>query len=93
MCYKKKDMKYRAFNPALVSKVNIIRDFTLEMYGYTLTEDKYLSLVRSRSSTFDRLLCEFTNEKYKPVNPQNLNLHRWSLEDREKTKNETEYPW
>lgn len=86
-------MKYRVFNPALVSKVNIIRDFTLEMYGYTLTEDTYLSLVRSRSSTFDRLLCEFTNEKYKPVNPQNLNLHRWSLEDREKTKNESEYPW
>jgi len=86
-------MKYRVFNPALVSKVNIIRDFTLEMYGYSLTEDTYLSLARSRSATFDRLLCEFTNEKYKPVNPQNLNLHRWSLEDREKTKNESEYPW
>lgn len=86
-------MKYRVFNPALVSKVNILRDFTLEIYGYTLTEDKYSSLVRSRSYTFDRLLCEFTKEKYKPVNPQNLNLHRWSLEDREKTKNESEYPW
>lgn len=86
-------MKNRIFNAAFTSKMNMIREFTLKNYGYVLTEDTYLSLVRSRSATFDRLLCEFTNEKYKPVNPKNLNLHRWSLENREKTKNEYEYPW
>lgn len=86
-------MKNRIFNAVFTSKMNMIREFTLKNYGYVLTEDTYLSLVRSRSATFDRLLCEFTNEKYKPVNPQNLNLHRWSLENREKTKNEYEYPW
>lgn len=86
-------MKNRIFNPVFASKMNIIREFTLKKYGYVLTEDTYLNLARSRSNTFDRLLCEFTNEKYKPVNPQNLNLHRWSLENREKTKNEYEYPW
>lgn len=86
-------MKDRIFNPVFASKMKIIREFTLEKYGYVLTEDTYLSLARSRSNTFDRLLCEFTNEKYKPVNPQNLNLHRWSLENREKTKNEYDYPW
>lgn len=86
-------MKKRIFNTVFSSKMDIIREFTLKNYGYVLTEDTYLSLTRSRSATFDRLLCEFTNEKYKPVNPQNLNLHRWSLENREKTKNEYEYPW
>ena len=86
-------MKNRIFNAVFASKMNIIREFTLKKYGYVLTEDTYMNLARSRSATFDRLLCEFTNEKYKPVNPQNLNLHRWSLENREKTKNEYEYPW
>ena len=86
-------MKNRVFNPVFKSKMNIIKDFTLEKYGYLLTEDTYINLARSRSSTFDRLLCEYTNEKYKPVNPQRLNLHRWSLENREKTKHEYEYPW
>ncbi len=85
-------MKARVFNSVL-KKVDIIREFTLERYGYILTEDTYLGLARSRSTTFDRLLCEFTNEKYKPVDPHNLNLHRWSLENREKTKHEYEYPW
>ena len=68
-------MKNRVFNSVLKSKVNIIREFTLEKYGYILTEDTYLGLARSRSATFDRLLCEYTNEKYKPQNLQNLNLH------------------
>lgn len=86
-------MKKRVFNPVFKSKMNIIKDFTLEKYGYLLTEDTYINLARSRSSTFDRLLCEYTNEKYKPINPQRLNLHRWSLENREKTKHENEYPW
>lgn len=86
-------MKNRVFNPVFKSKMNIIKDFTLEKYGYLLTEDTYLNLTRSRSTTFDRLLCEYTNEKYKPINPQRLNLHRWSLENREKTKHEYEYPW
>ena len=86
-------MKHRMFNPAIRSKMNIIREFTIEQYGYMLTEDIYARLAHSRNATFDRLLCEFTNNKYRPVNPQNLNLHRWSLEDREKTKNESEYPW
>jgi hypothetical protein len=86
-------MKNRVFNSVLKSKMNIIREFTLERYGYILTEDTYLGLTRSRGATFDRLLCEYTNKKYKPQNPQNLNLHRWSLENREKTKNEYEYPW
>ena len=56
-------MKNRVFNSVLKSKVNIIREFTLEKYGYILTEDTYLGLARSRSATFDRLLCEYTNEK------------------------------
>lgn len=88
-------MKNRIFNHVLTSKVEIIRKFTLEKYGYLLTEDNYINLTRSvgRGRTFDRLLCEYTNEKYKPVNPQRLNLHRWSLDNREKTKNESEYPW
>lgn len=86
-------MKNRVFNPVFKSKMNIIKDFTLEKYGYLLTEDTYINLTRSRSTTFDRLLCEYTNEKYKPINPQRLNLHRWSLENREKTKHEYEYPW
>lgn len=86
-------MKNRVFNPVFKSKMNIIKDFTLEKYGYLLTEDTYINLARSRSTTFDRLLCEYTNEKYKPINPQRLNLHRWSLENREKTKHEYEYPW
>lgn len=86
-------MKNRVFNSVFKSKMNIIREFTLERYGYVLTEDRYLSLARSRSATFDRLLCEYTNQKYKMQNPQKLNLHRWSLENREKTKHEYEYPW
>lgn len=86
-------MKNRIFNPVFKSKMNIIRDFTLEKYGFLLTEDTYMNLARSRSRVFDRLLCEYTNERYKPHNPQKLNLHRWSLENREKTKNEIEYPW
>lgn len=86
-------MKNRVFNPVFKSRMNIIREFTLEKYGFLLTEDSYINLTRSRSMVFDRLLCEYTNEKYKPINPQNLNLHRWSLENREKTKNEVEYPW
>lgn len=86
-------MKTRAFNSVFKSKVTIIREFILEKYGYVLTEDKYIGLTRSRSSTFDRLLCEYTNQKYKPQNLQKLNLHRWSLENREKTKDEYEYPW
>lgn len=86
-------MKNRVFNPVFKSKMNIIKDFTLEKYGYLLTEDTYINLARSRSTTFDRLLCEYTNEKYKPINPQRLNLHRWSLENREKNKHEYEYPW
>jgi len=86
-------MKNRVFNPVIKSKMNIIKDFTLEKYGYLLTEDTYINLARSRSTTFDRLLCEYTNEKYKPINPPRLNLHRWSLENREKTKHEYEYPW
>lgn len=86
-------MKNRVFNPVFKSKMNIIKDFTLEKYGYLLTDDTYINLARSRSTTFDRLLCEYTNEKYKPINPQRLNLHRWSLENREKTKHEYEYPW
>ena len=86
-------MMNRVFNPVFKSRMNIIREFTLEKYGFLLTEDSYINLTRSRSLVFDRLLCEYTNEKYKPINPQNLNLHRWSLENREKTKNEVEYPW
>jgi hypothetical protein len=73
--------------------MSIIKDFTLEKYGYLLTDDTYINLSRSRSTIFDRLLCEYTNERYKPKNPQKLNLHRWSLENREKTKNEIKYPW
>lgn len=86
-------MKNRVFNPVFKSKMSIIKNFTLEKYGYLLTDDTYINLARSRSTTFDRLLCEYTNEKYKPVNPHKLNLHRWSLENREKTKHEYEYPW
>ena len=86
-------MKNRFFNSVIKSKSNLIREFTLERYGYVLTEDKYLGLARSRSKTFDRLLCEYTNQKYMPQYQQNLNLHRWSLENREKTKHEFEYPW
>lgn len=86
-------MKARVFNSVLKSKADIIREFTLERYGYVLTEDTYIKLTRSRSTIFDRLLCEYTNQKYKPQNPQKLNLHRWSLENREKTKHEYEYPW
>ena len=39
-------MKNRVFNSVLKSKVNIIREFTLEKYGYILTEDTYLGLAR-----------------------------------------------
>ena len=86
-------MKNRVFNSVFKSKMNIIREFTLERYGYVLTEDTYMGLARSRSNIFDRLLCEYTNKKYKPQDPHKLNLHRWSLENREKTKHEYEYPW
>lgn len=86
-------MKHRVFNPIVNSRVKIIREFTAEMYGYVLTDHMYSSLLRNRSSMFDKLLCEYTSKKYFKVNENQNNLHRWSLDNREKTKNETDYPW
>jgi hypothetical protein len=86
-------MKHRVFNPISRSRIKIVREFTLEMYGYVLTDDTYSKLLRSRSSVFDKLLCEYTNKKYFQVKPIERNLHRWGLENREKTKNEMDYPW
>ena len=86
-------MKHRVFNPINTSRMNIVRDFTAEMYGYILTEDTYSRLLRSRSTIYDKLLCEYTNKKFFSVKSNERNLHRWSLENREKTKNEYHYPW
>ena len=86
-------MKHRIFNPIKNPRVQIIREFTLEMYGYILTDDTYSKLVSGRSSVFDKLLCEYTNAKYFTASTKQRNLGRWSLENRDKTKNETEYPW
>ena len=86
-------MKHRIFNPISNSRLNIVKDFTAEMYGYILTDDTYSRLLRSRSSAYDKLLCEYTNKRFFSVKSNELNLHRWSLENREKTKNENDYPW
>ena len=86
-------MKHRIFNPIGNSRLNIVKDFTAEMYGYILTDDTYSRLLRSRSSVYDKLLCEYTNKRFYSVKSHELNLHRWSLENRNKTKNENDYPW
>ena len=86
-------MKHRVFNPINTSRMNIVKDFTSEMYGYILTEDTYSRLLRSRSTIYDKLLCEYTNKKFFSVKSNERNLHRWSLENREKTKHEYYYPW
>jgi len=86
-------MKHRIFNPISNSRLNIVKDFTAEMYGYILTDDTYSRLLRSRSSVYDKLLCEYTNKRFFSVKSNERNLHRWSLENRNKTKNESDYPW
>jgi len=86
-------MKNRVFNYVVQSKTNFIREFTLDKYGYLITEDKCSKLAASRNLVFDKLLCEYTNDKFNYDKPKDLNLHRWNLENRDKTKNEYEYPW
>ena len=75
-----------------LNKYNIIKDFTINMYGYKLTDSYYLKLVSSeqRSYYFDKLLCKHT-AKYFESKQSALNLHRWSLDNKSKTKYETNY--
>lgn len=86
-------MKNRVFNYVVKSKTNFIREFTLDNYGYLISDDTCSKLATSRNLFFDKLLCEYTKEKFIHEKPKDLNLHRWDLENREKTKNEYEYPW
>ena len=66
-------MKHRVFSPINNSRLNIVRAFTVEMYGYVLTDDTYSKLLRSRSSVFDKLLCEYTNKKFFSVKTNERN--------------------
>ena len=62
--------------------------------NYGLTDNYYVKLynTESRSNYFDKILSDMT-KKYFIGNNHERNLHRWSLENREKTKYEKNYPW
>ena len=87
-------MRRYKFNPCILSKKNIIKNLTIEKYGYLLTDDMYKALTISRSNYLDKLLCEYSKNFFVNNNINNANnLHRWNLNNRNKTKNESNYPW
>jgi len=75
-----------------LNKIKILNDFTINMYGYKLIDSYKYVFSENRSYLFDKLLCEYTKQ-YFTFNKNDLNLHRWSLENKNKTINEKNYPW
>ncbi len=88
-------MKQRIKYTGNLVKSKLIQEFTIKQYGYHLTQDMYQRLSNSnfRSKHFDKLLCDYTKHHFHSQKSTNLNLHRWSLDNRDKNKYEIEYPW
>ena len=87
-------VRYKFIPNRFLSKQDFIKNLTINNYGYYLTNDYYLKLCdkKNRSIYFDNILCNMTKD-YFIGNNNEKNLHRWSLENREKTKYEKNYPW
>tara|TARA_Y100000768_G_scaffold373420_2_gene342017 strand:- start:67 stop:327 length:261 start_codon:yes stop_codon:yes gene_type:complete len=86
-------MRYK-YSPITIKKSDLIKKIITKNFGYSLTDDYYKILCNPNNKHINELVCEYTKNFFinNPTNNKN-NLHRWSLNNRNKTKYESNYPW
>ena len=88
-------MRYK-YNLIIQKKSELIKNIITKHIGYVLTDDHYKLLCNpnNRSSSIDNIICKYTSKYFINNNINNTNnLHRWNLNNRNKTKYESNYPW